>query len=41
MKAFPEFHRRRLLGRVSTDTKGPPGSHMEPFGLWDKLSLTN
>ena len=32
---------RLELGRVSRDTKGPPGSHMEPFGLWDKLTLSS
>lgn len=31
---------RRPLGRVSRDTKGPPGTHMEVSGLWDKPGLS-
>ena len=31
---------RRPIGRVSSDTKGPPGVHMEASGLWDKPGLT-
>jgi hypothetical protein len=27
---------RIVLGRVSRETKGPPGFTMEPGGLWDK-----
>jgi hypothetical protein len=30
---------RRLLGRVSIDTKGPPGIYMEASGLWDRHGL--
>lgn len=33
--------RRQALGRVSTDTKGPPGVYMERSGLWDKPGLTS
>lgn len=32
--------RRRTIGCVSTDTKGPPGFHMEVSGLWNKLELS-
>lgn len=33
---------RRVLGRVSLDTKGPPGSAMEVAGLWNqKDALTH
>ena len=32
---------RRTIGRVSTDTKGPPGFHMEVSGLWNKLELSH
>lgn len=31
--------RRRRLGRVSTQTKGPPGIYMEGSGLWDRHGL--
>jgi hypothetical protein len=27
---------RRLLGRISIDTKGPPGAAMEASGLWNQ-----
>ena len=32
---------RRVVGRVSTDTKGPPGVFMEGTGLWNGHSLTD
>lgn len=41
MKAPIEQKQRRPLGRVSSDTKGPPGFHMEGSGLWNKLELSN
>jgi hypothetical protein len=31
---------RRPLGRVTCDTKGPPGLHMELSGQWNKDGLT-
>lgn len=40
MKLSPEYPRRRVLARVSSETKGPPGVHMEASGLWDKPGLT-
>lgn len=40
MKPSLENRRRRVLARVSTETKGPPGTHMEASGLWDKPGLT-
>jgi hypothetical protein len=40
MKAFQQEKRVRL-GRVSRDTKGPPGFTMEPGGLWDKPHTLN
>lgn len=39
MKACSEKQQRKRLGRVSTDTKGPPGIYMERAGLWDKIGL--
>jgi hypothetical protein len=41
MNAALKQKQRRLLGRVSSDTKGPPGFHMEASGLWNKLELSN
>lgn len=41
MKAALNEKQRRLLGRVSRDTNGPPGFHMEGSGLWNKLELSN
>ena len=37
----PETNRagRRLIGRISKDTKGPAGYHMEAQGLWTKPEL--
>ena len=40
MKRISENARRRVLGRVSNDTKGPPGFHMEASGLWNKEGLS-
>ena len=40
MKASLKSDRRRVLGQVSKDTKGPPGTHMEASGLWDKPGLS-
>ncbi|HEY1145849.1 MAG TPA: hypothetical protein VGE84_05870 [Allosphingosinicella sp.] len=31
---------RLPLGRISRDTRGPPGAHMEVSGLWDKPGLS-
>ncbi|HWJ38161.1 MAG TPA: hypothetical protein VNR86_05315 [Sphingomicrobium sp.] len=31
---------RQFVGRVSIDTKGPPGIFMERTGLWDGEHLT-
>lgn len=33
--------RRELIGRISADTKGPPGIFMEGTGLWDGQRLGN
>ena len=41
MKRQSNDERRRLLGRVSTDTKGPPGVVMEGAGLWNGHNLTD
>jgi hypothetical protein len=42
MKAQENRKVRQVVGRVSTDTKGPPGIFMEVSGLWDRhSSLTN
>lgn len=30
---------RRTIGRISKDTKGPAGFHMEALGLWTKPDL--
>jgi hypothetical protein len=40
MKELTPVRRRRELGRVSTETQGPPGLHMELSGQWDKTGLT-
>ena len=32
---------RSVIGRVSTDTKGPPGVFMEDTGLWNGRHLTD
>jgi hypothetical protein len=41
MKHESERKRRIHLGRVSVETKGPPGVFMEATGLWDHRSLSN
>ena len=41
MKRSSESQRRKLLGRVSTETKGPAGFHMEVSGLWNKEGLSS
>ena len=41
MKRSSESPRWQLLGRVSTETKGPPGFHMEASGLWNKEGLSS
>lgn len=41
MKVSQDRKQRRQLGRVSTDTKGPPGFHMEFSGQWNKLELSS
>lgn len=33
--------RRTLIGRISLDTKGPPGIFMEGTGLWDGQHLAD
>jgi hypothetical protein len=40
MKSAHQQPSRRVLGRVTTDTKGPPGVHMEGIGRWVGLGLT-
>lgn len=40
MKLHSDENSRRILGRVSTDTKGPPGVHMEGIGRWVGVGLT-
>lgn len=32
---------RHEIGRISTETKGPPGFHMEASGLWNKEGLSS
>lgn len=39
MKEWNRDQCRRELGRVSTQTQGPPGLHMELSGQWDKVGL--
>jgi hypothetical protein len=39
MKIVNASPRRRPLGRVSVDTKGPPGIYMEASGRWDRHGL--
>jgi hypothetical protein len=41
MKAQRNREPRQVVGRVSTDTKGPPGVFMEGAGLWVGHSLTD
>lgn len=41
MKPQRNARSRQVIGRVSTDTKGPPGVFMEGGGLWSGHSLTN
>ncbi|HKC03500.1 MAG TPA: hypothetical protein VKC17_09380 [Sphingomicrobium sp.] len=41
MKASHEHRGRRLLGRISTQTKGPPGLHLEMSGQWNGRGLTS
>jgi hypothetical protein len=41
MKRQSKHKVRRVIGRVSTDTKGPPGVYMEVTGLWNGQYLTN
>lgn len=41
MKRPSENKRRRLLGRVSQDTKGAGGPDIEMVGLWHKPGLTS
>jgi hypothetical protein len=33
--------RRTVIGRISLDTKGPPGTFMEGTGLWDGQHLAD
>lgn len=40
MKLDQQAKSRRILGRVSTDTQGPPGVHMEGIGRWVGQGLT-
>jgi hypothetical protein len=40
MKVHQQGNSKRILGRVSTDTKGPPGVHMEGIGRWVGQGLT-
>jgi hypothetical protein len=40
MKAHQNRAARRVIGRVSIDTKGPPGVFMEGTGLWDGRHLS-
>jgi hypothetical protein len=40
MKQSTQVSGRLELGRVSTQTQGPPGIHMELSGQWDKAGLT-
>jgi hypothetical protein len=40
MKVDQHASSRQLLGRVSSDTKGPPGVNMEGIGRWVGQGLT-
>jgi hypothetical protein len=40
MKDRRQIRNRRVLGQISTKTKGPPGLHMELSGQWNKDGLT-
>lgn len=40
MSVIQKANERRELGRVSRDTKGPLGFHLEGAGLYRKLELT-
>jgi hypothetical protein len=37
MNAPQEHKQKQILGRVRSNTKGPPGFHMEFSGQWNKL----
>ena len=39
MKTQQKADARRVIGRVSRDTKGPPGVFMEATGLWNGRHL--
>lgn len=39
MRSLKQSRQRRLLGRVTKETKGPPGVFMETSGQWDKHGL--
>ena len=39
MKTQKVVDTRRVIGRVSSDTKGPPGVFMEATGLWNGRHL--
>ena len=39
MKSQQDANVRRVIGRVSRDTKGPPGVFMEATGLWNGRHL--
>lgn len=41
MKREERRNGRQVVGRVSTDTKGPPGVFMEGGGLWNGQHLTD
>ena len=40
MKQDQKRSRRRALGQVTSETKGPPGIFMEGTGLWNGHHLT-
>jgi hypothetical protein len=41
MKNHEQNRPHRTIGRVSSDTKGPPGVFMEGGGLWNGQHLTD
>ena len=40
MNKARHIERRQIIGRVSRDTKGPPGFQMDATGLWNKADLS-
>jgi hypothetical protein len=41
MRKHEDRRARRVIGRVTTDTRGAPGIFMEGTGLWNGHGLTD